>query len=555
MKIQLANGSTPSMPMKMCRTVLDTLTRRPLLVGISIRLVLMILLPLLLDDGILLQGVKYTDIDYDVFTDAAAHVKSGDSPFRRHTYRYTPFLAMILSWAEVYDVNAEHSMMKRWVSHSLKWWRHPRYFGRLLFCIADALCGLVILHLRRKERKNAPINDDSNREPRGLISVELQDSLWWLLNPLPINICTRGSAESFVVLMPVLATLAIATSCSKTITKKNVMFRAAVAGILHGLAIHAKLYPVIYTVSYMAHFSFREQSIEVESGHGSFRSMTPSTPDKDNAPVLTNVHENVSTNKSNFKSEHELYPFPWFNPKRLVQLILLWIRRLFFTPSSIIFASFFILTFGTLTFLAVHLYGEEALQEGLTYHFSRVDHRHNYSMFWYWIYLARGRSAVGGSVIAAAETLSIMGRALLLPQALLLIYSSLGIAPHDLPFALFLQTFLFVTHNKVFTAQYFTWYLCLLPLCSNRIRWKTYTMIGALCLLGFSIVLWLGSAFFLEMKGLPVHLQVWMASIGFFICNVNLFRQFLVNYKGTKQADITNDLGIGLRCDNAKKDE
>lgn len=551
MEIQLANGGTLE---KMHRNVLKTLTRRPFLVGISIRLVLMILLPLLLDDGILLQGVKYTDIDYDVFTDAAAHVKSGKSPFHRHTYRYTPFLAVILSRAEVYNVDAEHSMMKRWITHSLKWWRHPRYFGRLLFCVADALCGLVILHLKRKERKEVPINDDSNRESRGLISVELQDSLWWLLNPLPINICTRGSAESFVVLMPVLATLAIATSCSKTITKRTVMFRAAVAGILHGLAIHAKLYPVIYTVSYMAHFSFREQSI-AESVPGSFRSMTPLDLNQDNTPVVTNMGESVSTKKSNSKSEPKLYPFPWFNPRRLVQLIHLWIGRLFFVPSSMIFASFFIITFGTLTFLAVYLYGEEALQEGLIYHFSRVDHRHNYSIFWYWIYLARGRSVFGGSAIAAAETLSMMGRVLLLPQALLLIYSSLGIAPHDLPFALFLQTFLFVTHNKVFTAQYFTWYLCLLPLCSNRIQWKTYTIVGSLCLLGLSIVLWLGCAFFLEMKGLPVHLQVWMASIGFFIANVNLFRQFLVNYKGIKQEDIVNDLGLRLHCDNAKKDE
>jgi len=166
-------------------------------------------------------------------------------------------------------------------------------------------------------------------------------------------------------------------------------------------------------------------------------------------------------------------------------------------------------------------------------------------MFWYWIYLARGRSALGGTTVVAVKTLSSMGRALLLPQILLLIYSSLGIAPHDLPFALFLQTFLFVTHNKVFTAQYFTWYLCLLPLCSHRIRWNTYSMMRALGLLGLSIVTWLGCAFFLEMKGLPVHLQVWIASIGFFIANTNLFRQFLLGYKGIVNGD--------TYCDSYKK--
>jgi len=169
-------------------------------------------------------------------------------------------------------------------------------------------------------------------------------------------------------------------------------------------------------------------------------------------------------------------------------------------------------------------------------------------MFWYWIYLARGRFVLGGgTTVAAIKTLSTMGKALLLPQIVLLVYSNLGIAPHDLPFALFLQTFLFVTHNKVVTAQYFTWYLCLLPLRSHWTRWNTYSMIRALGLLRLSIVVWLGSAFFLEMKGLPVHLQVWIGSIGFFVSNANLFRQFLLGYKGSDQGSTYGDISKKMR--------
>lgn len=38
------------------------------------------------------MSVKYTDVDYDVYSDAAREMAAHNSPFERTTYRYTPVL-------------------------------------------------------------------------------------------------------------------------------------------------------------------------------------------------------------------------------------------------------------------------------------------------------------------------------------------------------------------------------------------------------------------------------------------------------------------------------
>ena len=58
-----------------------------------------------------------------------------------------------------------------------------------------------------------------------------------------------------------------------------------------------------------------------------------------------------------------------------------------------------------------------------------MDHRHNYSMFWYWIYLARGRVVSMGDGDLSSSSLSTVGKGLLLPQIVLLLYSSLENVP------------------------------------------------------------------------------------------------------------------------------
>lgn len=150
-------------------------------------------------------ALKYTDIDYNVFTDAARYVAYGHSPYLRDTYRYTPLLAWALvptTWEPQYI----------WMS-----------FGKALFAISDIVAGWMIFVLLRK---------------RGLGRARaLKYSSIWLLNPMVATISTRGSSEGLLCVMVMGLLWAIE------------MRHIALSGILLGLSVHFKIYPFIYGVS------------------------------------------------------------------------------------------------------------------------------------------------------------------------------------------------------------------------------------------------------------------------------------------------------------------
>ena len=342
-------------------TVFNLLKNYPVFIGLAIRLVLTFALAILLDDGLILRGVRYTDIDYDVFTDAAEHVANGRSPYDRHTYRYTPFLARLLTLPYQYKGDGILGVILS-----------VRYFGKILFCVADVICGYIIVLLRRRRRSSSDSTDDTNKQCANkgdkqngwkqyiinILSPELKDALWWLYNPLPINICTRGSAESLVVLLPVLATVVIAdvyinnkkqqTLVCKAASLKehmlmrdrikrkgnlSIMIRACFAGIVHGIGIHAKLYPVIYTISFMANFSRQQQQSEVIQ------------TDKEEKQEDVGWKYLLSEQNMQFSDtcvccipstvgRSAKSTFPWRHPKQILVLAVFWIQRLLFTMSS-----------------------------------------------------------------------------------------------------------------------------------------------------------------------------------------------------------------------------
>ncbi|CCX29536.1 PIG-M-domain-containing protein [Pyronema domesticum] len=145
--------------------------------------------------------LKYTDIDYYVFTDAARSLSQGDSPYARETYRYTPLLAYMLLPST---------------------WEGCFSFGKLLFAVSDIIAGWGIYRILLQTR--------GVTERQAL----LYSATCWLLNPMVATISTRGSSEGLLGVMVICMLWA-------AVSQKTIL-----TGVLLGLATHFKIYPVIY---------------------------------------------------------------------------------------------------------------------------------------------------------------------------------------------------------------------------------------------------------------------------------------------------------------------
>ncbi|GAA6054036.1 hypothetical protein JCM3770_001332 [Rhodotorula araucariae] len=366
------------------------------------------------------SAVRYTDIDYAVFSDAAlclarphaqqcAHARGplapswlGD-PYARATYRYTPLVALALTPNLVV---------------------HPAC-GKVLFALCDLVVG-VLLH--RLLRRRGATDKHAGRAVAAA----------WLLNPVVANISTRGSSEALVGAL-VVSALSLAEYA-----------RWDAAAAVFGVAVHVKIFPFMYGTSVVAAL--------VASACGD----------------------------------------RWLALRR-------------------------ILRFGTLSFscfmalnLALYLlFGEPFIRETFLYHLSRLDHRHNFSTYFYPFYLSASPSAP-----APSSTLQLLARhplSAFVPQLALSLGLGALFGAQDLPFAWLVQTFAFVTFNKVCTSQYFLWYLWLLPAAAPSLSFTPLraTLVGAIWALSQAV--WLSQAFRLEMRGEPRFREVWAAGVAFLV--------------------------------------
>ncbi|XP_076235934.1 GPI alpha-1,4-mannosyltransferase I, catalytic subunit-like [Calliopsis andreniformis] len=177
-----------------------------------------------------------------------------------------------------------------------------------------------------------------------------------------------------------------------------------------------------------------------------------------------------------------------------------------------------------ITFLTVinyYFYGYKYVYESLIYHMIRKDTKHNFSVYFYMLYLS------------ANHPPNIIQKILiLLPQLMLLLLLSYKFSrKSELPFAMFTQAMVMVTYNPVLTSQYFFWYLSLLPLCLPRIGLSSTRSLSLCFIWILSQGLWLLAAYFLEFQGLNTFTLIWISSILFFAVNVKILSDIIAYYK------------------------
>lgn len=205
------------------------------------------------------------------------------------------------------------------------------------------------------------------------------------------------------------------------------------------------------------------------------------------------------------------------------------------------FVFVFVASYAALIRSCYSQYGWTCIHQSVLYHFGRSDHRHNFSPHFLEAYLSfdadlseptTGRMyydniGMGAAVALLPFTGFMCTLASFVPQLVVITLLALRFTETSLAATMLLQTMVFVSMNKVCTAQYFMWYMCLFPLAIPQVNltraaqcsWWWFWLRLLPLLWGLSMGLWLLCAYQLEFSwdllcNLPVPA---------FLCELNMF--------------------------------
>ena len=406
-------------------------------------------------------GILYTDIDYHVFSDGANHLSKLESPYERETYRYTPILAFLM----IPNIKIYYPI------------------GKLFLCTIDVFVAFLIEKLLRAQEVSDSQNESldeklDNKRKQNLMHGKA--SLFYLYNPLTVVICTRGSADCIITFLVLLSLIFM---------EYNFYFLSA---LLYGFAVHFKIYPIIYAP----------------------------------ALYLYLVNKEYINKQKDDNNKEPPYLFSFCSKlcyliKKFIEVIKIFFVNLF-KCKSLMFISVSASTFFVLLVLFYLWLGYKFLFEYLLYHVVRKDHRHNYSMFFYLIYLTYDTDF--------SKMISIIA---FLPQILLIILVTFYLYK-NINLCLIVLTMIFVAFNKVMTAQYFIWFFSLIPLIVNTNLLFGKKKLKGIILLSiwlFFEVIWNTYSHLLEYNGKNTFIEMWVIDVIFFVINCVCISEIIANNK------------------------
>lgn len=413
-------------------------------------------------------------------------IASLGDPYSRATYRYTPLLALILSPA-----------------HAVEW--APPIWGKLLFALGDIVCALLmwaILDTRASHHAARSLSQPWATHLPGLL---------WLLNPFPAQIATRGSADSLVLVLVLgfIALLLRATPEMELVGSHAIPGDAPEkpgertqhdpadlrvadevawygAAALLALAVHFKLYPVIYGSSVLAHLAtYRRHAIRILCGIK--------------------------------------------NPGAFDVNIL-----------GIEFAAIAGMMYAVLNLGVWLFWGQPFVRHALLYHVTRQDPKHNFSVYFLSTYLAGSFDASSTPpIVQTLYSLAASPLASFVPQLLACAYVGFTLGGKDLVLSCAVQTVVFVAWNKVYTSQYFLWYLVFVPIVGVTLHFDSYLKPVFLAgLWAAAQGIWLYWAYRLEFMAQDTFVPLWLSSMLLLATQVYLVQSCLTAWESWRQRQV-----------------